>query len=271
MKKLFQGLYSLLLFFILTLSAFSTLPQTNADFSHVKNHPIQAVAHHTAQPTAQITTKATTYTTDQPTAQAILPLPGDYACILSDDVFFYANADGRKGLFLLPQSYYVRLLEYHTDYCKVEYQTDADAKRLVGYVATEKLTFVEYTHSRPYLYYVFDLRYKIEDTDHVDSAFLTEITISCIYYGDYVIGSERYCYVLRGEEFGYVPKPITLVYEDNEEYADYVASLLPPTEPEVEQEEETSNIEKNSPAQIAILVAICLLVPILAALLLKPS
>jgi hypothetical protein len=245
MKRLFRGLFPLLAICIFTLLAFPPLACSNANFSHVKIHRAQA------------------------SEQTVVPLPGDYACILSDDVFFYASTDGRKGLFLLPKSYYVRLLEYRSDYCKVEYHSDNSAKRLVGYVATEKLTFVNYVPARPYLYYVFDLRYKIEDTDQTDSAFLTEITISCVYYGDYVVGSERYCYVLRGEEFGYVPKPNTLIYEDNEEYADYVASLQPPSEPDSEAETPTVTKE-NSPAQIAILVAICLLVPILAALVLKP-
>jgi hypothetical protein len=127
---------------------------------------------------------------------------------------------------------------------------------------------VDYTPSRPYLYYVFDLRYKIEDSNQTNSNCLTEITISCVYYGDYVIGSERYCYVLRGDEFGYVPKPVSLTYEENEEYADYVASLQP--EPTPTPDVEPPSKEQNSPAQIAILVAICLLVPILAALVLKP-
>ena len=245
MKRLFRGIFPLLLLFIFNLSALLPYPRANADFSHVQIHHAQA------------------------TEQTNVPTAGDYACILTDDVFFYANADGRKGLFLLPKSYYVRLLTYNADYCKVEYQTDASAKRLIGYVATEKLTFVDYVPARPYLYYVFDLHYKIEDTEQTDSTFLTEITVACVYYGDYVIGSERYCYVLRGEEFGYVPKPSNLVYEDNEEYADYVASLQP--EPEPLPEVETPSVEKeNSPAQIAILVAICLLVPILAALVLKP-
>lgn len=198
----------------------------------------------------------------------IFPLAGDYACILSDDTYFYTAADGRKGLFLLPKSYFVRLLEYHSDYCKVEYQTDNSAKRLVGYVKTEALTFVEFTPSRPYLYYVFDVSYKIEDTQPTTSSFLTEITVSCIYYGDYLIGSERYCYVLRGDEFGYVPKPEKVLYEENTEYADYLAAQTPAPEPE--PEEPTSTSESSTPMQTAILIVICLLVPILAGLVLKP-
>ena len=245
MKKLFlRGLTALLSLWIFLLSAFRPV-HTNAYFLPVKmSAPVQG------------------------TAQTSVPLAGDYACILSDDVFFYSATDGRKGLFLLPKSYYVRLLEYRYDYCKVEYQTDLSAKRMVGYVATDKLTFVDYTPARPYLYYVFDLHYTIESAAQPDSQFLTEITVSCIYYGDYVIGSERYCYVLRGDEFGYVPKPTTLSYEENEEYADYVASLQP--DPTPLPDTEPPSTEENSPTQIAILVVICLLVPILAALIIKP-
>ena len=246
MKKLFRGLIPLLVILICNLSAFFPLSGNNATFCDVKIHTAQA------------------------TDSSPVPNAGAYACILSDDVYFYTNTEGRRGLFLLPKSYYVRLIEYRPDYCKVEYQTDDSAKRLVGYVATEKLTFVDYTPARPYLYYVFDLRYKIEDADQTDSAFLTEITISCVYYGDYIIGSERYCYVLRGEDFGYVPKPASLVYEDNEEYANHV-SAVQPSPPPSSEEEVTVKAEQSSPAQIAILVTICLLVPILAALVLKPT
>ena len=199
----------------------------------------------------------------------LFPSVGSYACILSDTTYFYASADERRGLFLLPKTYYVRLLEYRADYCKVEYQTDtSNAKRLVGYARTADLTFVNYTPVRPYLYYTFELYYKIEDAAQMDSTFLTELTLSCVYYGDYIIGSERYCYVLRGDEFGYVPKPLTLQYEDNPEYADYLASLQPDPVPSDSTSDET--VHNNSPAQIAILVAVCLLVPILAALVLKP-
>ena len=252
MKKfLFRAFLPLLIVWIIFLSTFLPHPRANAPLSYAKiPQPVQPI---------QAVQAAAT--------QSLVPLAGDYACILSDDVYFYANADGRRGLFLLPQSYYVRLVEYRSDYCKVEYQTDVSAKRLIGYVKTEELTFVDYTPSRPYLYYVFDLRYTIENAEQTDSTFLTEITVSCIYYGDYLIGSERYCYVLRGEEFGYVPKPVTLTYEENEEYAQYLASKQPEAPP-------TSNTpsteEHSSPAQIAILVALCLLVPILAALILKP-
>ena len=244
MKKfLLRWLMPLLMLWITTLSAFLPYPKVNAPFLLVKMPTVQA------------------------TAQTQTPTPGTYACILTDDVFFYAT-DGKNGLFLLPKSYYVRLVEYREDYCRVEYHSDESAKRLLGFVATDKLTFVDYTPTRPYLHYTFDLHYTIDDAEHLGSDFLTELTVSCVYYGDYLIGSELYCYVLRGEELGYVPKPSTLSYELSEEYADYVASLQPLPEPPPEVE--TPTTASSNPMQIALLVAICLLVPILAALILKP-
>ena len=195
------------------------------------------------------------------------PLPGSYACILKNNVYLYATPDGKKGLFLLPETYYVRLIEYRPDYSKVEYQhSENDVVRIVGYVQTEKLTFVDYIPLRPYLYYTFDVTYTIEDADAIDSSFLTQITLSCVYYGDYPVGSEDYCYVLRGEEFGYIPKPDHLQWERNTEYEEYLASLTPP----ISSEEPVESPDSTPPMQIAILVVICLLVPILAALILKP-
>ncbi len=203
-------------------------------------------------------------------AAATRPQSGDYACILTDNAFFYSTADDKRGIFLLPRTYYVRLLDYGEEYCRVEYLQDGDkAKRLVGYTKTQDLTFVDYTPLRPYLYYVFEIKYRIEDSEFTTSDFLTEIVLSCVYYGDYKIGPETYCYVLRNGEFGYVPKPSRLYYEENTEYADRLANQTPDSD----SSDATKNAEKknkSSPAQIAILVTVCLLVPILAGLLIKP-
>ena len=205
------------------------------------------------------------------TASAETPTSGDYACILTDDVYFYSSADERRGIFLLPKSYDVKLLEYRSDFCKVEYQRNENAKeRLVGYAKTDQLTFVPYVPDRPYLYYTFDVTYTIEDESFTDSSFLTQITVSCLYYGDYRVGSDTYCYVLRGDELGYIPKPYSLRYEENPEYADYLASQIPPEEDSEEDVDAFAKGEKSSPAQIAILIVICLLVPVLAALVIRP-
>ncbi len=193
---------------------------------------------------------------------------GGYACILGDETFFYSARDEKRGLFLLPKTYYVKLLEIAPDFCKVEYLYDDEyAQKLVGYARTSDLTFVDYVPKRPYLYQLFDVRYTIDGATEENSSFLNQITLTCAYYGDYRIGSETYCYVRRGEAFGYIPKPENLTYEENSEYAEWLAQQTPSEEAKPKEE----NAEQSSPAQIAILVALCLLVPVLAALILRPS
>ncbi len=195
------------------------------------------------------------------------PLLGDYACILQTDTFFYASPDESKGLFLLPKSYYVKLLDYGSEYSRVEYLTDDGiGKKVTGYVKTQRLTFVDYLPKRPYFTYQFELYYRIDEGLQNDSSFLNEIKVTCAYYGDYNVGSKTYCYVLRGDSFGYVPKPSSLTVPENPEYAEYLATLESAEEGEGEEKSTTT----SSPAQVAILVALCLLVPVLAALILKP-
>ena len=200
-------------------------------------------------------------------AEAETPTSGGYACILQENVFFYSAPDERRGLFLLPATYYVKVLDYGEEYCRVQYLFDDEhVKKLIGYAKTSALTFVEYTPTEPYYYHLFDVRYRIEEDVLTDSAFLNEITLTCAYYGDYKIGSETYCYVLRGGSLGYVPKPSSLRVPKNTEYEEWLAQQIPDTSEKPTPLEEQS----SSPAQIAILVALCLLAPILAALILKP-
>lgn len=196
---------------------------------------------------------------------ATLSPSGSYACILEDNTYFYTQPNEECGIFLLPKSYYVKVLDYQANYCKIEYLYDSSlSQKITGYAKTNQLTFVEYTPKRPYLYYIFDVYYQIGDTQIEDSAFLTQLKISCAYYGDFYFGGKTYCYVLRGDTFGYVPKPATLSYEENTEYADYLAQI--PTAPPEQTTSQSAPI-----GQIALFVSLSLLVPILAAFLLKQS
>ena len=197
-------------------------------------------------------------------AQIATPSAGTYACVLSDTAYFYLSPSGKDGIFLLPKTYYVHLLSYSDTYCKVEYlQTDIYTQKLTGYVRTDQLAFVEYIPRRPYLTYVFDLTYRLENATPNTSDAFTQLTVSCAYYGDFPIGDQTWCYVLREGVFGYVPKPDYLSYEPNTEYADYLATQQPVTP------DEQSKSSPSSPAQIATLITLCLLVPLLAALILK--
>ena len=190
-----------------------------------------------------------------------------YACILTDNVFFYASRNEKRGLFLLPESYFVKVLSVDGEFCRIEYlYDDSYVKKLTGYAKTSELTFVDYVPETPYLYHLFEVQYSIDDAFSDNDDFLSQITVTCAYYGDYKIGSETYCYVLRGESFGYIPKPDALTYPRNPEYENRLVVETPP------QAEDTFAPQEEGmpPAQIAILVVLCLLVPALVALILRP-
>lgn len=189
-----------------------------------------------------------------------------YACVLTDEAFFYSSRDEKRGVFLLPKTYYVKILEADPEFCKIEYlYDDTYVQKLVGYAKTSDLTPVPYVPKRPYLYCLVEVSYTIDGGNTPNSGFLDRITVTCAYYGDYRIGSETYSYILRDGSFGYIPKPADLSFNVNTEYAEWEAANA-----EKEKEEEQPK-EQASPAQIAILIALCLLVPVLAALILRPS
>ena len=194
--------------------------------------------------------------------RAETPKAGTYACIL-EETFFYEEKRESSGLFLFPKTYYVKLLEYGEEYSKIEYGDGINTPILTGYAKTALLTFVPYLPVRPYFSFAFEVKYTIGNDTATDSSFLTQITANCIYYGEYKIGSKNYCYVLRGEDFGYVPTPSSLYVEENGEYAEYLATKS-------EEKSTSAEEQKTSPSQIALLIALCLLVPLLAALILKP-
>lgn len=184
---------------------------------------------------------------------------GDYACILSDGVYFHTAESPSSGIFALPKSYYVKVLSIGERYTKVEYLTDGErTKKLTGYCLTEELTFVDYTPVNPYLYATFDVIYTAENGESGD-AMLDKLTVPCSYYGSYTIGAKEYAYVLQRGEFGYVPKPADFTYSENGEYAarlDGDASNAPAS-------------TNGNGSQVALLIVLCLIVPLLAALLIK--
>ncbi|MFQ7700767.1 MAG: hypothetical protein ACLRL0_05870 [Christensenellaceae bacterium] len=190
-----------------------------------------------------------------------------YACIRSENVYLYSEENDKSGLFILPCTYYVKVLSSGVKYSYVEYLSDGpNTRKINGYCKNSELTFVDYVPVRPYLYYTLDVTYYIEDASPSikDDDFLSTITITCAYYGEYRVGSKLYCYVLREGTFGYIPKPADLSYELNDEYDNHTPD---------ESDAPAGNFgdhETMPPAQIAILVLLCILVPVIAALILRP-
>ena len=189
-----------------------------------------------------------------------------YACVTVPDAYFYASRDDKRGLFLLPESYYVKVLDFDGDYCRAEYLIDDEyTRKLIGYVRADALAFVDYIPTRPYFYHLFEVSYTLENGNGGESGFLDKITLTCSYYGDYIVGSQTYCYVFRDGAFGYIPKPQDLITERNLEYDEWLRAKEEPQPPT-----NSSTAENTaSPAQITILISVCLLVPVLAALILR--
>ena len=183
-----------------------------------------------------------------------------YACILTTDVYFHTSESPSAGIFALPKTYYVKVLSIGNPYTKVEYLTDGErTKKLTGYCLTEKLTFVDYTPVNPYLHATFDVTYTAESGESGD-AMLDKITLSCTYYGNYYIGAKEYAYVLQQGTFGYVPMPTGFTFPTNDEYA---------------ARQETGEIviteSEDGGMGVALLIVLCLLVPLLTALLVKSA
>ena len=189
---------------------------------------------------------------------------GTCAYVPSTSVYFYSDEPDetrRQGLFRLPYTYYVRIVGEEKNYYRVEYLTDgATTKKLVGYCKKNELIPVDYVPDFPYLYLTVPVTY-ILDGNAKDEGF-SELTVACAYYGDYDDGTRVYSYVLRGESFGYVLKPSTLTYELNDEYERRTQSQPPASSTDEPH-------ESAKPARTLLLVVLCLLVPTLAALILR--
>jgi len=149
-----------------------------------------------------------------------------YACITQSDTYFYTSADEKSGLFILPTTYYVRIISKSDDYCFVQYLEDVAAyKAVYGYCKTETLTFVDFIPARPYLYYTYSATYTIDGSLAAENGNFSTFSCDCIYYGDYKDGTSTYRYVSINGEFGYIPKTCEITYPLNTDY-------LPKTEEE---------------------------------------
>ncbi len=79
-----------------------------------------------------------------------------YAVAPTSDVWFYSEPLDNKGLFILPESYYVRILNDSDPFCQVQYLNKT------GYCKRSDLLFVDFVPARPFLLYDYTLSYSME-------------------------------------------------------------------------------------------------------------
>ena len=142
---------------------------------------------------------------------------GRYA-VCVQDVWFYAGENEEEKLFLVPDTYYVRVLEEGEIYSTVEYLTDDPPyKKLLGYCRTDQLLFVDFIPVRPYLRKQITVSYTLPGSGCLDDAFST-VERTFVYYGDRYENGQLYLYVLLDGTFGYIPASAPPEYEHNTDY-----------------------------------------------------
>ncbi len=159
-----------------------------------------------------------------------------YAAAVEADVWFYASDNENSRLFLLPATYYVKVLSEGETFTRVEYLTDdAPYQKISGYCRTEDLLFVDYIPVRPFLRKEVTLSYTLPQTGGLGGGSFSTVEKTFVYYGHRYEGDTLYYYVLSGDTFDYIPAEKELEYEKNTDCLDYLAAQSASAEAEKAQ------------------------------------
>lgn len=178
-----------------------------------------------------------------------------YAVADGTEIWFYAEANEDSGLFIIPYTYYVVVLERGTTFCAVQYFDDVSPyKAIKGYCKTSDLTFVDFVPARPFLRVELTVSYQLAEQPAVSMGNGTFNTVekTFVYYGTSYLGTARFHYVSSNGVFDYIPATQEITYELN---TDYLVSDAPVTSQETKDPEETASSSAPSALQI---VLICL-------------
>lgn len=154
-----------------------------------------------------------------------------YAVAAEHDVWFYSEANEEKGLFIMPFSYYVKVLAEGEPFCRVEYLENRNGRiPLEGYCKKSDLQFVDFTPVRPWLFYDLELKYSIENGGSVGSGSFDTIARTVSFYGTYYSGTALYYYVYADGQFDYVPASQEIKYDFNTDYLTPSSGEVPPAD-----------------------------------------
>ncbi len=180
------------------------------------------------------------------------PQTARYAVAVTENVWLYREKNEESGIFLLPVSYYVRILGEDEEYYEAEYFEDAAPYLAVkGYCKKADLQLVDFLPARPYLRLELAVSYVIEGapSSAMGNGSFDRITRTFLYYGTSYLGTTRFYYVLCDGVFDYIPATQELVFERNTDY------LSPPEEPPAAEKPEEA-VSSLTGAHAAVLLAI---------------
>ena len=163
-----------------------------------------------------------------------------YAVAADSNVWFYSSESEESKLFLIPETYYVRVLSEGERFTAVEYLVnDAPYKKLLGYCETAALTFVGFIPARPFLRKTITVSYSIQKGDAFSDAFpdvFGDIKRTFVYYGLRYENGARYAYVLYEGTFGYIPLEEEPAYERNDDFLSIPSTSVDMDTPSEEKE-----------------------------------
>ncbi len=166
-----------------------------------------------------------------------------YAVAPDSNVWFYSSEREEDKLFLLPETYYVRILSTGETYSAVEYLVNEPPyKKIMGYCRTDAIQPVPFTPERPYLKKQITAKYTIPDSGGgISGPMLGTIEKMFVYYGLRYENGQLYYYVLDGETFGYIPAQSAPDFERNDDWLNYKPT--PPDDGEVKGKSGSSAVQ----------------------------
>lgn len=145
-----------------------------------------------------------------------------YARVMQPNVYFYEKADENSGLFILPETYFIKITGESQEYYAAEYLSDTPGRTpLYGYCRKTDVELVSYIPETPFLVYDTKVTFRTS-SDDLPEEFIVEYKVSAAFYGTFSYGSSTCCFVELDGRFGYVPAAACapLAYPPNTEHTE---------------------------------------------------
>ncbi len=188
-----------------------------------------------------------------------------YARVITDDTPFYSDASGKRLLFYLPYTYYVRILSNGAFYTHVECYGTGGTAAIDGYVPSDMLFYDGLSVKNPYV----DIKLTALSTAvlYSDSELKTPVQYvfagrTMSYYGTLPLGENSYAYFVGyNDRLGYVKESDVLPFE----IANHPNELTfipkeepePETPPAEEPEDNANNSRLAFDLRILIIASLC--------------
>ena len=171
-----------------------------------------------------------------------------YAVAPDTNVWFYSAESEDTRLFLLPETYYVRVLYSGDTFSVVEYLVnDSPYRKVMGYCRTAALCFVDFIPARPFLRKQITVSYTLSGSGIAPGYEFSSVERTFVYYGNRYDHGQLYFYVLEGDTFGYIPADAPLDFERNDDW------LTVPSGPSQSTDDPPMSKEGPSALQIVLL------------------